>query len=70
MEVLVNTYPSLVEHPDGEGARPIHYAALNGETNVLNFLISKGANFMATDFNGETPLHLGNMSFIANRDRI
>ena len=52
-------YPALIEHPDGEGAKPVHYAAMNGETNMLNFLISKGANIMVTDFNGETPLHLG-----------
>lgn len=59
MEVLVNYYPSLIEHPDGEGAKPVHYAAMNGETNMLNFLIARGANIMVTDFNDETPLHLG-----------
>ncbi|MFN7038500.1 MAG: ankyrin repeat domain-containing protein [Alphaproteobacteria bacterium] len=38
--------------------RPIHYAAKNDQTEILEILLEKGAKLNATDINGATPLHL------------
>jgi hypothetical protein len=31
VEVLLETYPALLEKGDQEGLKPLHYAALNGQ---------------------------------------
>eukprot|EP01126_Amoeba_proteus_P034299 TRINITY_DN3410_c0_g1_i3.p1 TRINITY_DN3410_c0_g1~~TRINITY_DN3410_c0_g1_i3.p1 ORF type:complete len:396 (+),score=85.05 TRINITY_DN3410_c0_g1_i3:162-1349(+) len=55
-EVLIKYYPSLLFQGDTEGATPLHYSALNGNTEMFSFLLSKGATCQR-DNNGETPLH-------------
>eukprot|EP01126_Amoeba_proteus_P034305 TRINITY_DN3410_c0_g1_i7.p1 TRINITY_DN3410_c0_g1~~TRINITY_DN3410_c0_g1_i7.p1 ORF type:complete len:296 (-),score=62.91 TRINITY_DN3410_c0_g1_i7:491-1378(-) len=57
-EVLIKYYPSLLFQGDTEGATPLHYSALNGNTEMFSFLLSKGATCQR-DNNGETPLHCG-----------
>eukprot|EP01126_Amoeba_proteus_P017025 TRINITY_DN1804_c0_g1_i10.p1 TRINITY_DN1804_c0_g1~~TRINITY_DN1804_c0_g1_i10.p1 ORF type:complete len:298 (-),score=85.23 TRINITY_DN1804_c0_g1_i10:117-1010(-) len=56
-QVLLEFYPTLLGHPDSEGATPLHYACLNGNLPIFQFLLEKGAT-MVKDRNGETPLHL------------
>ena len=36
---------------------PLHYACLYGHHNIVEYLISKGANIEAKEINGKTPLH-------------
>eukprot|EP01127_Copromyxa_protea_P001593 TRINITY_DN11550_c0_g1_i1.p1 TRINITY_DN11550_c0_g1~~TRINITY_DN11550_c0_g1_i1.p1 ORF type:complete len:389 (-),score=101.27 TRINITY_DN11550_c0_g1_i1:192-1337(-) len=55
--LLLSHYPDLLHHPDSEGATPLHYASLNGNLELVKFLLEKKSK-MLLDFNGETPLHL------------
>lgn len=41
---------------------PLHEAAQNGHTDILKYLLSKGANPELVDTNGRTPLHLACIS--------
>jgi len=50
-------YPSLLHKGDDQKATPLHYAALNGDLDIVKFLVAKGALF-TVDLNGESPLHL------------
>jgi cytohesin len=42
---------------NGDGQRPLHAAASNGKTSLVQLLINHGADVNATDNNGYTPLH-------------
>lgn len=42
------------------GYTPLHYAVVNYNTILVDFLLSKGADFLAKDGNGWTPLQLAN----------
>jgi ankyrin repeat protein len=43
---------------DFEGRTPLHMAALNGHTLLVDLLISEGADVASRDKTGQTPLHL------------
>eukprot|EP01125_Pyxidicula_operculata_P005971 TRINITY_DN2088_c0_g1_i1.p1 TRINITY_DN2088_c0_g1~~TRINITY_DN2088_c0_g1_i1.p1 ORF type:complete len:158 (+),score=29.71 TRINITY_DN2088_c0_g1_i1:528-1001(+) len=57
-ELLLKYYPSLINKGDLEGATPLHYASMNGDIDMVKFLLSKNASILP-DSHGETPLHLG-----------
>ena len=42
---------------DNNGATPLHWASMNGRTEVVNLLIEKGADIHVKDNDGDTPLH-------------
>lgn len=63
VEVLLETYPTLLEKGDQEGLRPLHYASLNGQGSIATLLLDRGAHVHSCDqANGETPLHLAAMN--------
>merc|ERR1712139_578692 len=39
------------------GSQPVHWAASNAGMEVIDYLVSKGAEINAEDDNGNTPLH-------------
>ena len=41
---------------DNSGKIPLHYAAIEGKKEIVEFLIDKGANKEAQDLGGQTPL--------------
>lgn len=55
---LISENPAMLEAPDREGKTPLHYAAAKGHLNVVEFLVSKGANVNARNSSGATPLYL------------
>lgn len=47
----------LLNQKDAQfGATPLHWAALKGHADVVEYLVSQGADVQATNNNGETPL--------------
>lgn len=43
---------------DSDGSTLLHIAALNGEVQITEYLLSKGADASAVDANGWTPMHM------------
>ena len=57
-EKIITTYPALLNSRDnGNGFTPLHWAVITGHTNLVEWLINKGADVNATDPTGMTPLH-------------
>jgi len=54
--LLLQYYPNLVNQSGPDKATPLHYASGNGNIQLLNFLLEKGAKILEDDKN-ETPLH-------------
>jgi hypothetical protein len=46
---LVASDPATARMKDAEGATPLHYAILNGEREIAELLLAKGADFNARD---------------------
>ncbi|MHB0937422.1 MAG: ankyrin repeat domain-containing protein [Armatimonadota bacterium] len=46
-----------VTQADGMGNTPLHHAAAHGHAEVMELLLSRGANLNAKNHNGHTPLH-------------
>eukprot|EP01064_Diplonema_japonicum_P014864 TRINITY_DN22544_c0_g1_i1.p1 TRINITY_DN22544_c0_g1~~TRINITY_DN22544_c0_g1_i1.p1 ORF type:complete len:188 (+),score=38.23 TRINITY_DN22544_c0_g1_i1:39-566(+) len=55
---LLIKYGWSVHNTDCRERAPLHYAALNGCTDVAHLLLSQGASFKCQDKWGQTPLHL------------
>lgn len=53
----IESNPSLVNQKNKVGRTPIFFAASHGRTDILNYLLSKGAKVNVSDNNGNTPLH-------------
>jgi ankyrin repeat protein len=49
--------PIFLTDPNADGAGPLHLAALYGDTDIVELLLSKAANVNQMDRNGNTPLH-------------
>lgn len=56
IEHLLSTKPSLINITDEKLWTPLHWAASEGEIEVVELLISRGADVNARDLEGETPL--------------
>jgi ankyrin repeat protein len=64
-EKLLARYPGLLDKGDNEnGFTPLHWAVIADRTNLVMWLVNKGAAVNATDPSGMTPLH---MAAIFNR---
>jgi ankyrin repeat protein/Tol biopolymer transport system component len=58
VKALVEKTPQLVDARDREGMTPLHHAAMGGDTELINYLIEKGAGLELQDAHHKTPLHL------------
>lgn len=56
VKALVKNDPSLVFSKDKDGWTPLHYAALNGRKEIVEFLLASHADVNARDNDEETPL--------------
>lgn len=54
---LVRVNPQLVSATDNGGYNSLHKAAYNGHMEIVEYLLSQGANINATSASGSTPLH-------------
>jgi len=57
VQALLQEDPQLLNAVDDGGYTPLHEAAYNGQIEILDYLIAKGANLNATSASGSTPLH-------------
>jgi ankyrin repeat protein len=46
-----------INAPSADGSTPLHYAAFEGDRQLLEFLLSAGASVNASNHDGWTPLH-------------
>ncbi|XP_065576364.1 uncharacterized protein LOC136037570 [Artemia franciscana] len=54
----IKVNPSKILHPEDNPLAPIHFAAVNGYTDIINLLIVSGASVNAVTDLGVTPLYL------------
>lgn len=54
---LLDRHPHLATASDGRGDQPIHHAARNGDTQIVQLLIERGADVNATNPRGHTVLY-------------
>ena len=57
VKTLLEADPSLLESKDDDGETPFLVAAQNGKTEIISYLMKRGANRRATDKFGWTALH-------------
>jgi ankyrin repeat protein len=57
MESTLQTKPDELGCRDARGWTPLHHAAFNGKTAIIQMLVAYGAVVDATDKDGATPLH-------------
>jgi len=62
LNTMLDACPDLVEVPNRQGWRPLHFAAGFGKAAVIDLLIERGAslqtrNELSTEYRGWTPLH-------------
>lgn len=56
LKPLIEADPQLIEVTGDHDWTPLHYAASNGQNEVVRYLLSKGANPMAVDENSFEPM--------------
>ena len=54
---LIAKDPKVVREKDASGRTPLHYASNSGNMEIVNILLTGGADVKATDPDGFTPLH-------------
>ncbi len=62
VKALVAKAPGLLASRDKDGRTPIHYAALGGSAELIDWFIGKGARTDLKDARQKTPLHLAAMA--------
>jgi ankyrin repeat protein len=62
VKALVEKSPQLVDARDGNGMTLLHYAAIGGSADLINYVIDKGAKVELQDAQRKTPLHLAAMN--------
>lgn len=58
----VEKNPDLINKADGNGKTPLMYASEAGNAKMVSFLIKKGANIEAKQFDGKCALHFAAIS--------
>jgi ankyrin repeat protein len=58
VKALVEKTPQVLDARDGDGMTPLHYAALGGNAELVDYLIDKGAKIDLKSAQLKTPLHL------------
>jgi uncharacterized protein len=57
-KILLMAHPELLNKPDGgNGFTPLHWAVIKDRTNLVEWLVARGAAVDAADPMGMTPLH-------------
>jgi len=59
---LVEKTPQVLEARDSDGDTPLHYAAGEGNVELINYFIDKGAKLELQDAQHKTPFHLAAMN--------
>ncbi len=62
VKALVEKSPGVVDSRDGDGLTPLHYAAREGDTEIISYLVDKGAKLELQTAQAKTPLHLAAMN--------
>ncbi|MDH4270606.1 MAG: ankyrin repeat domain-containing protein [Candidatus Aminicenantes bacterium] len=62
VKASIDKSPRLVEARDSDGDTPLHYAALGGNVELINYFIDKGAKLEPQNALLRTPLHLAAMN--------
>jgi ankyrin repeat protein len=62
VKALVEKSPQVLEARDGDGMTPLHYTAQDGNANLINIFIDKGAKLELQDADHKTPLQLAAMN--------
>ncbi|MCJ7487919.1 MAG: ankyrin repeat domain-containing protein, partial [Candidatus Aminicenantes bacterium] len=62
VKALVEKSPQVLDARDGDGRTPLHYAAVGGNADLINYLVEKGAKLEPRDARQKTPLHLAAMN--------
>jgi ankyrin repeat protein len=57
---LLATKPHLLHAADQHGSQPIHWAVMTRQTDLIDYLLERGADINATRPNGNRPIHLTN----------
>lgn len=57
VKTLIESNPQLINISDEGGYTPLHKAAYNNQVEVVEYLISKGADLNAVSSSGSTPMH-------------
>ncbi|MGI6383766.1 MAG: ankyrin repeat domain-containing protein [bacterium] len=56
ISALIEASPELLNATDNEGLTLLHWAVIKEQTNIVKFLLARGANIAVYDKNGLTPL--------------
>jgi ankyrin repeat protein len=57
IEQIINADPDLLNETDEEGYTPLHLAVISGNSVIVKFLISKGADVNAVDNEKHSAIH-------------
>ena len=60
VRALLDASPHLISAGDGGSSQPIHWATMTRQTDVIDELLSRGANIDAKRLDGARPIHLTN----------
>jgi hypothetical protein len=58
VKFLVEEHGADVNQPDGWGYVPLHYAAVRGDNELIEYLVSKGADVKAVSRLGQSPVDM------------
>jgi len=58
VKTLVEINPQALEARDADGQTPLHHAAIDGNADLVSFLIDEGAKLELRDAHLKTPLHV------------
>jgi ankyrin repeat protein len=58
VKYLVEEHAADINHPDSWGYAPLHYASVRGGDDLINYLVSKGADVMVTSKLGQSAVDM------------